>query len=222
MKSIRCFCLFLCTVLPALAAPSAPGWTDALRAMPLPAGAPPLNRDNAVAVLLQAFRSNATIKAMVVLPGVSDDFYLIHRDAPPLNLRATTLGDALAALTNATPVRLTWREPFLFVHVEGDRLEPAVQATDDETARRLRQEVALSGGTFVDRHWEKLQPQLTAGLRVPVQPAPASEDAWHFERHNFAAWNLTGWELLQVLSLTGNTRVTVQKQAVHVREWNRR
>src|SRR6187402_870208 len=88
-------------------------WQSALARMPLPSPAPLLNRDNAVCVLLESFRSNAIVKALAVLPGVSDDFYLVNRDKPKLDLRATNLLEAIIALTNATTVRATFRAPFL-------------------------------------------------------------------------------------------------------------
>ena len=62
--------------------PAGESWMEALRQMPLPAGTPPLNRDNAMRALLDAFASNATVKALIFLPAVSDDFYLFNRDRP--------------------------------------------------------------------------------------------------------------------------------------------
>lgn len=186
--------------------------------MPLPADAPRLNRDNAVSLLLHAFRSNDVVKAILVLPEVADDFYLIHRDQPRLNLRATNLLDALIQLTNATALRLTFLEPFLLAHLANDRLDPSLVVTDADTARRLKAGRALVHGIFTDTHWERLQPRLATELKRGIQPEAGSQDAWHFARHNFAAWNLTGWELLAAVSLTGNTTVTVQKRDILFRE----
>ncbi|MEY2409958.1 MAG: hypothetical protein QOF48_2628 [Verrucomicrobiota bacterium] len=191
---------------------------DVLREHPLPTGTPLINRDNAVSILLRAFPSNNTVKALVVLPEVSDDFYLIHRDAPKLNLRATNFLDALVQLTNATGLRLTFDEPFLLLHLPGDSIHPDVIVKDAAADRLMQQRVALRHEVYVDAHWEKLQPQVAKHLNVTVQPEAASPDAWHFARHNFAGWNLTGSELLRVLSLTGNTTVTVQKSDIRFRE----
>lgn len=204
----------LCCLLVITTARAALAWEEALRAMPLPAAAPPLNRDNAVSVLLHAFRSNDTVKALLFLPEVADDFYLINRDKPRLDLRATNLLDALTKLTNATALRLTWNKPLLLVHLAGDKLEPSVVVEDAATAQSLKRQPALAHGVFVDTHWERLQPRLTADLKRKVRPAPDSQDAWHFARHNFAGWNLTGWELLSAASLAGNTTVTVQKSSI--------
>jgi hypothetical protein len=208
----------LCWLLGTAAVLGAPSWEEALRAMPLPTDAPLLNRDNAVSVLLHAFRSNDTVKALLVLPEVADDFYLINRDKPRLDLRATNLLDALTKLTNATALRLTWNKPLLLVHLAGDRLEPSIVVEDAATADLLKQQPALKQGVFVDTHWERLQPRLAADLQRKVRPAPDSQDAWHFARHNFAAWNLTGWELLSAGSLAGNTTVTVQKSSIVFKE----
>ena len=128
MKSL--LLLLLCGILAFGTSHAAVTWQESLRAMPLPAGTPLLNRDNAVSVLLHAFRSNDVVKALIVLPEVSDDFYLIHRDQPKLNLRALNLLDALTQLTNATALRLAFREPFLLAYLPGDRLEPSLLAKD--------------------------------------------------------------------------------------------
>lgn len=197
---------------------AAPSWPEALRAMPLPADAPRLNRDNVVSVLLRAFQSNDTVKALLVLPQVADDFYLINRDQPRLDLRATNVLDALTQLTNATALRLTWNDPFLLVHLATDHLAPSLAVEDDATARLLKTQSALKQGVFVDVHWERLQPRLAADMKRKVRPAPDSQDAWHFARFNFAGWNLSEWELLSAVSLSGNTTVSVQKAAIVFKE----
>ena len=185
----------------------------ALRAMPVPPVA--LNRSNAVDVLLGSFQSNAVVKAVVVLPGVSDDFYLIHRDAPALNLRATNLWAAIVALTNATPMRVTWRESFVLLHAGArEVLQASMRMDDTAMAGRLREQRLSGRMLHLDAHWEMVQPALERALGRTVRPQGASTDAWHFNRHNLAGWNLTGWELLEVISLTGGTKVTVQNRGI--------
>ena len=186
----------------------------ALRAMPVPPVA--LNRSNAVDVLLSTFQSNAIVKAIVVLPGVSDDFYLIHRDAPALNLRVTNLWAAIVALTNATPVRVTWREPYVLLHARAsDVLEPSIRIENAAMAGRLKLQSLPGRVLHLDAHWETVQPTLERALGRRVRPDGASTEAWHFNRHNLAGANLTGWELLEAASLTGGTAVTVQKTGIH-------
>jgi hypothetical protein len=203
---------WLASICPVLAAGQS--WQDALARMPLPADAPLLNRDNAVCVLLESFRSNSVVKALVVLPGVSDDFYLVNRDKPRLNLRAANLLEAFTALTNATAARLTFRAPFLLLHVDGDRLEPMSEIEDPKQAGRLKAGRHLPRVFHCDTHWDQLQPLLQRALARPVRPQARSKDAWHFDRHNLAGCGLTDWELLEAVALSGKTRFVVRKQAV--------
>ena len=186
--------------------------------MPLPASAPPLNRDNAASILLHSFRSNDVVKGFLILPDVFDDFYLINRDKPALNIRAANLLEALTQLTNVTTVRVTFREPFVMAHLSSDKLEPNIVVEDAATARPLKAERSLAYGVFVDAHWERLQPALMSELKRKVLPMADSQEAWHFARHNFAGCNLTAWQLISATALSGKTTVTVQKRAIVFRE----
>lgn len=191
-----------------------PPWLDVLAGMPLPSPVPLLNRDNAICVILEALRSNDTVNAIVVLPGVLNDFYLIHRDEPKLNLRATNLLDAVKALTNATPVRATFRDPFLLLHLDSDRLQARFVVQDEATANELKAGHHVPRAFYCDAHWERLQPGLQRKLPWRLRPAATSADAWHFERPNFAGRGLSDWELLAALSLAANATFIVQKQAI--------
>jgi hypothetical protein len=188
-------------------------WEEALQMMPMPREMA-LGRDNAVELLLAAFRSNGVAKALVILPGVADDFYLIHRDAPPLNLRASNLLEAVSALTNATAVRATFRAPFLLLHTERDALEPACVVEAKSVAARLKSQGHLPHVRYSDTHWERIQPTLQRALGVAVRPDGLSSDAWHFHRHNLVGWNLSDWELLNAFSLADGTTIVVQKRAI--------
>ncbi len=189
-------------------------WQSALNKMPLAANSPPLNRDNGMSLLLGAFRSNEVVKALIFLPGVSDDFFLINREKPKLNITASTLFQAITALTNATEVRATFRKPFLLLHTARDYLEPHSSIEHSRTAEKLQQQRHWPQLFLNDTHWERLQPALKKNLRIKVLPDAESADAWHFNRHSFAGWNLTDWELLTTLSLTGKTSFTVQKDRI--------
>jgi hypothetical protein len=90
-------------------------WTEALGQMPLPAETA-LNRDNCMRVMLGAFRSNETVRALVFLPAVSDDFYLVNRHRA-LNLRANNLWDGIRQLTNSTEVRVGSTNQIVLLHV---------------------------------------------------------------------------------------------------------
>ena len=167
-----------------------------------------------MSLLLNAFASNQVIAALVFLPAVSDDFYLINRDRPKLNLRADNILEALTALTNATALRVTFKRPMLLLHLDRDVLEPHLMIRDSATAERLKRLHDLPHALWIDAHWERVQPKLQAALKMSVLPAGGSVEAWHFARHNLAAWNLTDWDLLAALSLTGKTAVSVQKNRI--------
>ena len=47
--------------------------------MPLGAGVTMLVETNCVAAMLRAFQSNATVKALIFMPGATDEFYMFHR-----------------------------------------------------------------------------------------------------------------------------------------------
>lgn len=189
-------------------------WPEVLSSMPLSAPALLLNRDNAICIILETLRSNNTIKAIVVLPSVLNDFYLINRDQPKLNLRATNLLEAVQVLTNATSVRATFRDPFLLLHLDSDRLQARFVVRDDATADELRAGHHFPRVLYCDTHWERLQPELQRRLPWRLRPAATATDAWHFERHNLAGWGLSDWELFAALSLGANTAFIVQKQAI--------
>jgi hypothetical protein len=179
--------------------------------MPLPSPAPLLNRDNAVCVLLDAFRSNDLVKALVFLPGVADDFYLVNRDRARLNLRATNLWEGIRALTNATAIRAVFRPPFLLLHTDDDRLEPRVIApslqaepTPGAPAHRLPRL------HYCDAAWSAVQPTLRTVLARDIHPEGGASEAGHFDRPSLAGWNLTTLEALQVLSLATRTVVEVR------------
>ena len=189
-------------------------WETALSRMPLDTNPAPLNRDNCMPLMLGAFQSNAVIKALIFLPAVADDFYLLNRDQPKLNIRAANLREAVVALTNATAVRASFRFPFLLLHLQRDNLEPIFVIRHAATAIRLKEKCHLPQVLFNDRHWERVQPLLEQGMGVKVLPAAISEDAWHFNRHNLAGSNLTDWEVLSALSLAGKTSFTVGRDRI--------
>ena len=187
-------------------------WADALAAMPLPAPATLLNRDNAVCVILESFRSNDVVKAIVVLPGVADDFYLINRDRPKLNLRAENVLTAIGALTNATALRATFRVPLLLLHTAEDQLEPRVMLDPPRSGSDLdplQSARHFSRVHFCDVSWDAAQPFLQSALGRPVRPAVGSPESAHFERPSLAGWNLTDAEALRAFCLTTKTVVSV-------------
>src|SRR5260370_37592278 len=104
--------------------------------MPLEINGAGLNRDDCMSLMLGASQSNGVLKALIFLPAVADDFYLINRGQPKLDLAARNLLEAITVLTNATAVRATFRPPFLLLHLEREGLAPAVSVRNKAAAAR--------------------------------------------------------------------------------------
>ena len=205
-------CVFLLVATPVFAAD--PAWQPALARMPLGAGVTTLAETNCVAAMLPAFQSNDVVKALVFMPGATDEFYMFHRARATLTSESPTLLDAITALTNQTNIRVTFRPPLLLLHTDEDPLEPLANIVDVATADRLRQENFLPHALFIDRDWDFMMPVLEKQLKMDFRPWPHRRESWHFYRHSFAAWNLTGWEALQAVSLAGKETFTVEKKRV--------
>ncbi len=189
-------------------------WAEALRRMPLPAGITELNRTNCVGLMLGAFGSNPVVKALVFMPGATDEFYLFRRAHARLTNAAPSLLEAVVALTNQTLIRASFLPPLLLLHTAEDPLEPDVAVQDEATATRLRKLPLAGHLLWNDCDWSVVQPALRWPLKIDVRPWHASADSWHFYRHSLGAWNLTGWEALQATALAGKSRFTVRRKQV--------
>jgi hypothetical protein len=215
--------LFLAILILGLTRPCAHAaeWQTALATMPLATAHAPstsplfLGRTNCVALLLAAFQSNSTVKALIFMPGATDELYMFRRAKAVLTNASPTLLDAIVALTNQTHIQATFRAPLLLLHSAEDPLEPILDVQHPGTATALREKSFLPHALFNDRDWDTLQPVLKQRLDIGIKPWKKSYDSWHFYRHSFAAWNLTDWEALQAVALAGKTRVTLtHNQAV--------
>jgi len=219
--------LFLIIGLARTTAPAA-DWQTALAAMPLAplsavasakadqlstAQSTPteLNRTNCVTLLLAAFQSNATVKALIFMPGATDELYMFRRAKAVLTNASPTLLDAVIALTNQTHIRATFHPPLLLLHSAEDPLEGTIEVRHPSTVAALQKRSFLPHALFNDRDWDTVQPTLKKRLRIEVKPWKGSYDSWHFYRHSFAAWNLTGWEALQATALAGKTHVILTR-----------
>src|ERR1017187_2211504 len=118
----RPLCLSLCLLHFALGA--AETCQAALSRMPLGTNVTQLNRSNCVGIMLRAFRSNDVVKALVFMPGATDEFYFFRRAKADLTNNPASLLDALSALTNQSLIRATFRPPLLLLHTAEDLLEP--------------------------------------------------------------------------------------------------
>jgi hypothetical protein len=205
-------CLFVCLVHGALLAQEP--WPAALGRMPLGANVTQLTRTNCVDLLWRAFQSNGIVKAMILMPGATDTWYMFQPARVILTNANPSLLDAVAALTNQTRIRATFRPPFLLLHTDVDLLEPVIKVEDPKTAAKLQQARFVPHAVYNDRDWDFLQPILKKSLKAAMRPWWHSTDSWHFYRHSFAAWNLTGWEALEAAALAAKTTCTVSRNKV--------
>ncbi len=192
-------------------------WETALARMPLATGTRELNGTNFGPTLLDAFQSNAVVKALVLMPGAIDEFYFFRRARAQLP-SAPTLLDAVRALENQTRIRAAFRPPCLLLHAPPDPLTPAIRVTDEATADRLHTRRFPDPLNFFDRDWPRLQSLLTRTFTSiwsgypEIVPAAQSPDSWHFYRASIRAWNLTPREGLEALTLATRTAVTIEKR----------
>jgi hypothetical protein len=186
-------------------------WQNALAKMPLNGKVMELNRTNCVITMLGAFQANDSVKALVFMPGATDEFYMFRRAKALLSHDRPSLLDAVKALTNQTLIRVSFRAPLLLLHTDEDPLEPVIRLEHETTVKKLKRSRFPSHFIYNDRDWDYLQPILKKNFRVDVRPWRRSYDSWHFYRHSFAGWNLTGWEALQAVALAGKTSFAVQK-----------
>jgi len=134
---------------------------------------------------------------------------MFHRARAEVTGASPSLLDAVGALTNQTRIRATFRAPLLLLHTPEDFLDPAAVVQDAATAARLRHKKNLPHIFWNDRDWDTVQPALKWPLKIDLQPWQGSRASWHFYRHSFAGWNLTGWEALEATALAGKSRFTV-------------
>jgi hypothetical protein len=208
----RLLCLSVCLAHFALSA--AETWPDALSRMPLGTNVTQLNRTNCVGIMLRAFQSNDVVKALIFMPGATDEFYFFRRARAELANSSASLLDAVSALTNQTLIRATFRPPLLLLHTGEDLLEPVFRIEHQPTADKIRQARFVAHAVYNDRDWDYLRKVLKSSLRTDMRPSWRSRDSWHFYRNSFAAWNLTSWEALEAAALAGQTTFTVRPKQV--------
>ena len=190
---------------------AAEDWVSALKQMPLNQKATEINNTNFPTLFLGSFQPNASIKALVLMPGATDEFYFFHRGNTKLSPTDDNLFAALAALTNQTQIRATFRAPFLLIHTRQDPLELQIKVKNDEMVERLKAKPFLPHVQYNDRDWNYLRPILIEQLDANFWPPQDSRESWHFFRHCFAGWNLNGWETLQAIAYAGKSTITVEK-----------
>ncbi len=205
---------WLAVILAGILPARAESWQEALARMPLGTNVAELNRSNCVPLLLHAFKQNETVKALVFMPGATDEFYFFRRAHARLSGSSPSLTDALTALTNQTYIQTTFKPPFLLVHSVEDPLEPLIRVDDAKTGENLRRKGFRRKLLYSDRQWDTVVGDLTFYLNRRVVPSRGSRDSYHFYRHSLAGFNLSVWEALEALSFAGKTTIDVQKRSV--------
>jgi len=189
----------------------AEAWQSALSQMPLTECPAQLNRSNCVAILLRSFQSNAVVKALIFMPGATDEFYMFHRAKAVLPSSHASMWDAIQALTNQSLIHATFRPPLLLLHTDEDPVDPDIQVLHPATVTRLQQQRTVPHLESNDRDWDYLEPLLQKHLKITLRPWRRSMDSWHFYRHSFVAWGLNGWEAIEAAALAGKTKVTITR-----------
>ena len=189
-------------------------WQEEFAKMPLTEKVSELNRHNCVRVMLGSLQRNPAVKALIFMPGATDEFYFFHRARATLTNSAPTLLDAVSALTNQTCIRATLRPPLLLLHTAEDPLDPVIVIQDQRTADRLEKKHFEKHGIFNDRDWDFMQPILSFDLDTKMLPVLHSHESHHFFRHSFAEFDLNGWDALRAVALAGKTEFTVQRKRV--------
>jgi hypothetical protein len=182
--------------------------------MPLKGAPAVLNRSNAVSVMLTSFQRNPSIKALIFMPGATDEFYFFKRAEARLTNTSPTLLDAVVALTNQTWIQVTEKPPFLLLHTIEDPLELSYTIEHEPTLKRIQGKRFVKTAIYNDQDWDSIHPILSFNLDTRMLPGLNSGDSCHFYRSSFTAYDLTGWEALEVVAYAEKTTFKIKKKTV--------
>jgi hypothetical protein len=194
---------------PAANALAQDSWQSALSKMPLNSSATELNRTNCVALMLNAFQSNSVVKAIVFMPGSTDELYFFRRVRAELTNANPSLLDAVTALTNQTYVQVTFQPPLLLLHTTEDFLDGFAIVKNEATAKKLHEKFIAERIIFNDADWDALRARVNHKLSIGLRPFSGAAESWHFFRHDFVACGVSDWEMLEAIALAGKTTFTV-------------
>lgn len=190
-------------------------WTKALAAMPLGTNVTVLNHTNCAEVLLNRFQSNAAVKALIFMPGATDELYFFRRVSVAITNSNATLLDAIVALTNQSPLRVTNSGVFLLLYSCEDVLELDIKVQHTKTEEKIRVGKSFPHLLMIDRDWTQLLAATQKKISPTLWPFPHTKQSWHFYRHTFAGWNLTPWETLEAAAYSGKTKFIVERGQVN-------
>lgn len=184
-------------------------WQSVLAQMPLRSVPKELNRSNCVPLILNSFQSNRIVKALIFMPGATDEISFFRRVHAQLTNANPSLADAIIALTNQTYIQADFRSPFLILHTTEDSLDVIVHEKNKSTAEKLKQQTVSEKILLNDADWDEVHKAVGKYLSVGLRPREGSPDSWHFYRHSFVADGVSQWELLEALALAGKTTFSV-------------
>ena len=192
-----------------LCASAAEPWQDALGRMPLGAGVTELNRTNCVPLVLNAFQSNTVVKALIFMPGATDELFFFRRARATLTNANPTLLDVVKALTNQTHIQATFQPPLLLLFTTEDSLDVIAAVKNKSTAKEMHERFIKGRVMLNDADWGEVRSALKGKLSPGLRPFENASETWHFYRHSFVACGVTEWEMLETLALAGKTTFTV-------------
>ena len=144
-------------------------WQDALAGMPLGVpqnGMTELNRTNCVPLMLDSFQSNGVVKALIFMPGATDELYFFRRAHATLTNANPSLLDAVTALTNQTHIEATFQPPLLLLHTTEDSLDGFATVKNEKTAAKLRQRLVPGRVQLEDADWGVVRAALKGKRRI--------------------------------------------------------
>lgn len=192
----------------------AESWIEILARMPLRGKVSHLNYSNCAEVLLPAFQSNATVKALIFMPGSTDELYFFRRAQAVLTNQNPTLLDALAALTNQTQIRVAFKPPYILLHSSEDLLDLEINLQNPATKEKLQKKNTMRHWLFYDQDWDALRKTIKGQIGPIIWPGPNADDSRHFYRNTFSAWNLTAWETIEAAAYAARARITVRRHSI--------
>jgi len=206
--------LIILTFLLTLTGKAEETWPAVLSRMPMGTGPLELNRTNCAQLILGGFQSNATVKALIFMPGATDELYFFKRTQATVTNLNPSLYDAVLALTNQSHLRVVFRPPFLLIHSAEDVLNLDVRIQHERTAEKLKTGKPVPHIKVFDRDWTQVVKLIKRRIGPTLIPYEGTTGSWHFYRHTFVSWNLSQWETLEACALAGKTKFTVVRNAV--------
>jgi hypothetical protein len=170
MKKLTKWSGLILLLVAAQGAPAGEPWQDALERMPLAAGVVELDRTNCVPLMLNAFQSNGVVKALIFMPGATDELYFFRRAHATLTSANLSLLDAVTALTNQTHIQATFQPPLLLLHTTEDSLDVIAVVKNESTAAKLHQQIVPGRVLLEDADWGAVRSTLKGKLSLGLRP----------------------------------------------------